>query len=564
MNRIGLLLATSVLGCSRITTLSAASEGNTTYYVSTGGSDTQEGVIASPFATLRHALEKAQPGDSILLGEGIYHERVEITKSGSEGKPITIEGSRGPKGERLSIIDGGIPVAPDTWQPAPEVGPGVYKTSSIPFMTNLLAVDGSFVAPVNAKAGEKKDLTAMQVLAWPQDYRSISKYFPKGAPAWKTLGGIYYVESATKTNSTTWLRLANGRSPAEHRVAASPGDAVVKLADASYIILRGLSLRTGETGLLLQGKGTRFNQIEDCAVSCAKTRIHITEGASRNRVAESSLTMGFIGAESGPWGGDENRVGEDEERASIRFFLYNFFKYYASPTQISDDRAININAGACDNLIENNQIHGGLVGIQANNTKGLVIRGNRISNFSSVGMALRERSEDIRVEDNLVEDCNINIRLHNLNADGGHRITIQRNRSLLPNGMGSHIFTHSVQTEKPYSDPVVSIVNNTFIGGKNGITLPFPAFMPKGVPGFSVMNNVFDHCGRPVVSKIDMTTNKAMMGTFDYNYLIGGSIPNGIPVWFGAHNVVNLTSDEAVKSPAPDRAETANTLTTTK
>ncbi len=53
-------------------------------------SDANPGTEARPFRTVQHAVEAAQPGDTLCVMAGHYQERVSIRASGEEGKPITL------------------------------------------------------------------------------------------------------------------------------------------------------------------------------------------------------------------------------------------------------------------------------------------------------------------------------------------------------------------------------------------------------------------------------------------------------------------------------------------
>jgi hypothetical protein len=68
--------------------------GQTTYYVSTTGSNTNAGTQASPFATSSHAASVAVSGDSIIVGSGTFIETTPIVLSGvvwkGAGKDVTI------------------------------------------------------------------------------------------------------------------------------------------------------------------------------------------------------------------------------------------------------------------------------------------------------------------------------------------------------------------------------------------------------------------------------------------------------------------------------------------
>ena len=66
-------------------------EGNT-YFVSSTGSDTNLGTYAAPFSSIETAANRADPGDTIMIRGGTYYDRVlNLTKSGTKDRPITIE-----------------------------------------------------------------------------------------------------------------------------------------------------------------------------------------------------------------------------------------------------------------------------------------------------------------------------------------------------------------------------------------------------------------------------------------------------------------------------------------
>lgn len=53
------------------------------YYVATNGSDTNSGSEGSPFLTINHAAEVANPGDIVYVKSGNYNERVKTKKNGT-------------------------------------------------------------------------------------------------------------------------------------------------------------------------------------------------------------------------------------------------------------------------------------------------------------------------------------------------------------------------------------------------------------------------------------------------------------------------------------------------
>lgn len=93
------------------------------------GNDTAVGAEATPWRTVNHALKRLQPGDTLYLRGGIYHENVYCAVAGRKDAPITI---RGYPGERV-IVDGGMPEfldnPADAWVPFSQGAPGEYRSA---------------------------------------------------------------------------------------------------------------------------------------------------------------------------------------------------------------------------------------------------------------------------------------------------------------------------------------------------------------------------------------------------------------------------------------------------
>ncbi|MFC9709390.1 DUF5123 domain-containing protein [Paenibacillus sp. NPDC056933] len=73
------------------------------YYISPQGNDLNNGTIQSPWKTLQHAADHATPGSTVYLREGVYHQKVKITRSGnSPGNPTLFSSYP----QEKAIIDG--------------------------------------------------------------------------------------------------------------------------------------------------------------------------------------------------------------------------------------------------------------------------------------------------------------------------------------------------------------------------------------------------------------------------------------------------------------------------
>ena len=93
MNRI--LLTTVVLIVVSIATANAA-----TYYVSPGGNDAHTGLGPEndkAMKTIQAALNRLEPGDTLVIRGGVYRETVVFPKSGTSQKPLTVQNYNGEK-----------------------------------------------------------------------------------------------------------------------------------------------------------------------------------------------------------------------------------------------------------------------------------------------------------------------------------------------------------------------------------------------------------------------------------------------------------------------------------
>lgn len=68
-----------------------------TYYVSPTGDDSGPGTEAQPMATLQAAVNRLQPGDTLLVRGGTYRETVTFPRSGTAQQPITVKACPGEK-----------------------------------------------------------------------------------------------------------------------------------------------------------------------------------------------------------------------------------------------------------------------------------------------------------------------------------------------------------------------------------------------------------------------------------------------------------------------------------
>lgn len=84
----------------------------TTYYVAPNGNDGSPGTLAQPWATIQHAANSVQAGDTVLVRGGVYAERVTLSVSGNSADGfITFQNYP----NELPILDGTNLTVPDAY-----------------------------------------------------------------------------------------------------------------------------------------------------------------------------------------------------------------------------------------------------------------------------------------------------------------------------------------------------------------------------------------------------------------------------------------------------------------
>ncbi|MQM79491.1 DUF1565 domain-containing protein [Lactobacillus buchneri] len=67
----------------------------TIFHVATNGSDQNDGQKSSPLLTINHAAQLAGPGDSVIVHEGTYRERVNPARGGRLGEMVAYQAATG-------------------------------------------------------------------------------------------------------------------------------------------------------------------------------------------------------------------------------------------------------------------------------------------------------------------------------------------------------------------------------------------------------------------------------------------------------------------------------------
>ncbi|MBW2456545.1 MAG: right-handed parallel beta-helix repeat-containing protein [Deltaproteobacteria bacterium] len=191
--------------------LSVPASAGTAYHVAPGGDDNGAGTESAPFATVARGIQQAQPGDSVLVHAGTYHEEVDVTSGGSSGSPITLRAA----GDGPAIMDGADPglKSPSAWSDA---GGGIYTASVV--QTRYVSVDG-------VRLWRYENLADLQSLSL------------------GTAGGFFF------DGSTVHVRLPGDAAPAGHEIQVSTLGRALWLEAAPHFVVQGMTFRCygGET-----------------------------------------------------------------------------------------------------------------------------------------------------------------------------------------------------------------------------------------------------------------------------------------------------------------------------
>ena len=511
-------------------------------FVAPGGSDSNPGTAERPFATISKAAETARAGDRVQVRAGIYRERVVFPQSGEPGKPIVFTGERGKNGEWLTVIDPGVLVT--GWKPASEVGPGVYKTDELPFNPLSMNLDGQHLARIADRWMQLDKGTPPPVAPLPQ----IGNYLERER---EKFGGFSHLRLAPDAitdlgpvrggkicywdgvevlygylDGVTYIRFRNGDDPRGKQLAAAgPGPAVL-IDNRSHLVVRDFEMRGAELSLVIQGREAANNIIEHNYMMNGRGRMLVTRGASRNIIQNNKMTLNYIG----------HRPGVTNSH------IYQEFKHLVGGN-MSDDQGITVSQAGPDNVVRDNRLDKGLIGIAVNETLRARVYRNVISGMSSIGLITERGAYDCMFYDNLLFNNGINTRIHDYWAPGYPRREYHfRNISLLGSG-GCHVFVHHDKpAEEPDNEmhhPEIFLYHNTYVGGGENyggvhVTVMYNYWH------MVLLNNVFSKRGRSLAEWF-YWENPEMMAAADHNWL---AAPAGRknpafkrPAWFGEHNI---------------------------
>lgn len=285
-----LIAAVAMLVLFSLTPQSPAGR-NQQYYVAPNGSDKNDGTLDHPWKTLKFAVSRLSPGDTLDLRGGTYPEHdLTIKLKGTADAPITIESY---PGER-AVIDGSFPgfkSAPNTeWELVNEEI-GLYRSK--------ITVSGRDI-----RAWLLDDNVQLVTYQSEANLESTN-YGPVQGKAPLYIGpgvqlrsdGHVYLRLQPNPNDLigpTGLSIPptpRDTNPNNQRIALFSADHTLRLDGAAYLKLRGLDLTNAIRGIDTKN-GAHHVEIDDCRIAYGSYGIVARSGIHDWNIHDSAFENG--------------------------------------------------------------------------------------------------------------------------------------------------------------------------------------------------------------------------------------------------------------------------------
>jgi hypothetical protein len=515
------------------------------------GQPGNDGSEASPFDTIQAAAEAVNPGDKVIVRQGVYYECVRMRQSGESDNFIEFEGERGPGGEWLSIIDCSEEVG--GWQEAFDIGPGVYKTETLdyePFAMVVLEDGDTRDIPHLDHEGDGYDWA--QYIAYAHDQIVQTQYEGLDVNYWDGIEALYYSDG-----TATYIRFRDYDNPADKSIWAAARNYGTHFNGNAYVAVRNFHIRACSEGMAISGDSAVGNIVEDNYFTNGMAKIALSSGASDNHIRNNVMRMnGLSSFWPGAWGEaeyiDSSYVDERYDRA-VKEHFYNSYKHEigAGTSSPRDDNGITVSSAGSGNRIYQNHIYETLGGVRVFNTPDLYVYDNVIHNISSVCFFV-ENASNLQIHRNLLYECNLAIRFGSIDENDSVAY-VYNNRFYNPRfddrGVGSSTYIHTANNPPLDSPSLLWYYHNSYSGGHQAFSVSHSYREGGSLPGLRFVNNVISAQRVSSNYHAAIIDNAEFLGAFDYNWLGGGDFT---PAWSGDNNKVHFGEYMWSAEPMPD------------
>ncbi|MBC2601797.1 GDSL-type esterase/lipase family protein [Puniceicoccus vermicola] len=258
--------------------------------------------IDTNFNSIQEALNEAQAGDTIHVSPGVYQERVSFQNSGTEEAPITLIGS-GPGVK----IDGSTPIE-EPWEPAPDIGPGVFRLP-LDFFPFTVTANGQTITTLD----EKRTSSENSKIHWKEAFLT-----GVGRTGWD---GVRALAMYRNEQQELLIRFKNNLDPNLMTMTVAPREATIDTNGQDYCVIRNLAVGNSAIGVGI--KSSKGVIVENCIIDPADYGILLEEGAEDAILRNNRISLSpYAGAD--PWrnGAWDNwtamKAGGFYDRAGIR------------------------------------------------------------------------------------------------------------------------------------------------------------------------------------------------------------------------------------------------------
>lgn len=517
-----------------------------TYYVSTTGSDSNDGSSESPWLTINKAKNTVAAGDTIQIGPGTFYEYILWTgaPTGTAENPIMFIGSVDVNGVPTTIVDGSSDISGVTWESASGLHTDCYKTNEIG-TANLLTLDGNQIMRI----GENSLVAYTEILGsdtWVWDDSYIAEQ--AAVKWWAQLPAAY---SYDKNDGYVYLRFANGSHPSVNvlRAPLVGGYGTWNIFEnndnvPAYITLKNLQIRGGGVGMRIER--TDHVTVDNCYFPHGGERIMVGANNYTN-IKNCKFYSEFAGTiKNGQW---VNYPAPNDDIA-LAEFTRGLFKAWAAGNRPGGNDGIlwfnqtvdEVNVNEEHLRIENCTWDNINIGLTGRGGRNVVISDCNFSHSSNAHMNVEADNLNSVVENcNFYDSCH-SLRLHELNRNQPREWTIRNcvledPPSTFASGRGGRaMLFHHLAVAAPDTPPIVAFEDCRFINVVYGFAVDGDTSVAQG----TLSQITFDGC----IFIMDelMNTNTALhqatgaVGRWENNKLFGG-YKYEKPVWLDSSNI---------------------------
>src|ERR1044071_1288152 len=233
--QLGIPMRTCVIGFTCLATL-AFSMDAAELHVAIGGNDANSGTASAPLRTIQRGADLAQPGDTIMVHQGVYRERINPPRGGdSDSKRIIYQAAPGEKVEikGSEVVTNWVKTHSDVWK---VTLPNGFFGSFNPY-SDLIHGDW-----FNSK-GRNHHTGAVYLNGdWLTEAARLDEFLNPAHAA-----GLWYAQ-VDKENTTIWAQF-KGLNPNEQLIEINARQTVLfpEKTNINFITVRGFTMRHAAT-----------------------------------------------------------------------------------------------------------------------------------------------------------------------------------------------------------------------------------------------------------------------------------------------------------------------------